>query len=76
MDGAFIKIWQDKWLPTSTTYMVQTPKRILAENARVKKLIDENTRWWNVSLIHEVFNAEEAISICQIPLSHHNSMIN
>jgi len=28
-DRASIKIWQDKWLPTPTSYMVQSPRRIL-----------------------------------------------
>jgi hypothetical protein len=39
------------------------------EDARVMELIDQTTKWWNVHLIHEVFNEDEARILCQIPLS-------
>lgn len=40
-DDASVKIWKDKWLPTPTTYSVQSPIRILDEDARVLELIDK-----------------------------------
>lgn len=50
-DGKTIKIWGDKWLPTSSTYAVQIPRTILAEDAKVKEFINQDSKWWNVSLI-------------------------
>jgi len=35
----------------------------------VMELIDLVTMWWNVQLVHKVFNEEEAYIICQLPLS-------
>jgi hypothetical protein len=36
-----------------------------------KDLIDEGARWWNVQLVKEIFNEEEAEKICSLPLSSH-----
>lgn len=44
-------------------------KDSIAEDARVRELIDKNTRWWNISLIHEVFQADESATICQMHAS-------
>ncbi|XP_042942917.1 uncharacterized mitochondrial protein AtMg00310-like [Carya illinoinensis] len=39
-----IKIWQDKWLPTPSSYRVQSGINILGVEARVAKLIDRDTK--------------------------------
>jgi hypothetical protein len=28
-DGSAIHIWGDRWIPNPTTFMIQTPRRIL-----------------------------------------------
>jgi hypothetical protein len=68
-DGKDIRVWQDKWLPTPTSFSIQSPRRLLSEDARVVELIDQDTKWWNANLIREIFHAEEAQVIQQIPLS-------
>jgi hypothetical protein len=46
--------------------MVQTPTRILPQDAKVKELIDEKKQWWNIPLIEEIFMKEEAEVICSM----------
>jgi hypothetical protein len=59
-NGRDIKIWGDKWLPTPTTYAVQTPMSILVEQGRVEELIDPDSKSWNLARIRAVFKEEEA----------------
>jgi hypothetical protein len=61
----------DRWLPIPTTFTVQSPVTvsILSGDTRVAALIDHDRRGWNVALIKEIFNAEEAKVITNIPLS-------
>jgi hypothetical protein len=68
-DEKSIKVWGDKWLPTPTTYEVQTPPKILDKKAVVAELIDSEMKWWNTTLIQAVFSEEEAKVITNIPLS-------
>jgi hypothetical protein len=66
-DGRSIHVWGDKWLPMKVTHEVQSPIRILEEDAKVSALIDEDTKWWNVPLVEAIFDAEEANAICGLP---------
>ncbi|GLT72869.1 hypothetical protein SLA2020_447660 [Shorea laevis] len=54
-DGKDIRVWQDRWLPTPISFSIQSPRRILSEDARVAELIDQDTKWWNTNLLREVF---------------------
>lgn len=63
-DGTSIRIWDDRWLPTPGSHLVQSPVRILWTEAKVCELLDTNTNWWNTSLVHNVFGEEEARMIC------------
>ncbi len=66
MDGLESGRWEkysgmgNRWLPTPISFSVQSPRRILDENATVVDLIDQNTKGWKTELIREVFHAEEA----------------
>jgi hypothetical protein len=68
-NGQSIRIWEDKWLPTPTTFAVQSSPQILPANAKVADLIDSDLKDWNVGLIKAVFVEEEAKVIINIPLS-------
>lgn len=68
-DGSKIKIWEDKWLPNLPSVTVQSLVRRLEREARVKELIDEGTRWWNMPLVMEIFNEEEAKIFVVCPLA-------
>ena len=63
-DGRSISIWGDQWLPREFTHAVQSPVRLLGRDTKVHELIDNNTRWWNIPLVEEIFNDEEACIIC------------
>jgi hypothetical protein len=65
-DGTSIKIWRDKWVPTPISYEIQSPIRLLDQNATVSSLINSDTRWWNLDLVREIFCREEADIICNL----------
>jgi hypothetical protein len=67
-DGNSINVWGDRWLPTPTSFSVQSPVNHLPLDAKVSALIDREARGWNHTLIQEVFSPEEAATITSIPL--------
>jgi hypothetical protein len=68
-NGMNIKIWVDKWLPSSTTHTIQSPVRILNSEAKVWELIDQDTNLWNIPLIKDIFMKVEAEMICGFAIS-------
>jgi len=68
-DGNSVKIWGDRWLPTPTSFSVQSCPRILDVSSHVAVLIDQEQRSWKLPLLQEVFMEEEAKIIANIPLS-------
>ena len=61
-----IKIWVDKWLPSPTTYTMQSPVHLLDPEAKVCELIDPDTLWWNILIIKQIFKEEEVEKICSL----------
>lgn len=41
-NGEAIRIWKDKWIPSLTSYQVQSPISTLDEFALVKELLSED----------------------------------
>jgi hypothetical protein len=77
-NGENIKIWGDRWLPSPTTYGIQSPVHILESEARVCDLIDQDLQWWNIPLIRAVFMEEEVEKICGTaicPRTQHDRVI-
>jgi hypothetical protein len=68
-NGQSINILTDRWIPRPITFSVQSPHRILGQQAVVGDLIDQRQGIWKSDLIHEVFMHEEAKIIENIPLS-------
>jgi hypothetical protein len=64
-----VQIWGDKWLPSPSTFTVQSPITLLPRDATVCALINLNSKWWNVPLINSIIWKEEAECITTIPLS-------
>ena len=50
-NGRLIHIWEDKWLPTPTTYKVVSPPRPFDDFPMVSALIDHETKRWKAELI-------------------------
>ena len=67
--GSRIHIWRDRWIPTKTTFKIQSLVKILTKNATIDSLIQHPTRQWNVPLIDAMFSTTEAATIKSIPLS-------
>ena len=65
-----IHIWEDKWLPTPTTYKVISPPRFFDGFPMVSNLIDKDTRRWKADLVRTLFLPFEATTILNIPLSY------
>ncbi|XP_042969022.1 uncharacterized protein LOC122301695 [Carya illinoinensis] len=68
-DGTQIKVWKDKWLPSPSTFKVQSPVRILNAEATVAELINPDIRKWNLNLIHAIFSKPEAKVISKMTIS-------
>lgn len=68
-NGWKIHIWEDEWLPTPSTYKVISPIKEFVDFPMVSSLINEDTHWWKVNVIHSLFLPFEAEAILRIPLS-------
>ena len=69
-NGKLIHIWDDKWLPTPSTYKFISPPNNTPQFPMVSSLIDPMTKWWIMNLIRATFLPFEADTILKIPLSH------
>jgi hypothetical protein len=67
-----VYIWRDKWLPTSSIYAIQSPRKVFSDHAKVCNLIDNDSKWWNGTLLNSFFCKEEAEVISRIPLSKYS----
>lgn len=66
-----IQIWEDPWLPTPRAHPARSLVNILDKRAKVFELLDENTNWWNMALVQEIFNEVEAKMICSMRVCRH-----
>ena len=70
-NGKLKHIWDDKWLPTPTTYKVISPPKDFGDFPMVLSLIDEDTKRWRRDRLDEIFLPFEVETILNIPISHH-----
>ncbi|XP_035543621.1 uncharacterized protein LOC118347698 [Juglans regia] len=68
-DGSKIKIWGEKWLPSPSSFSIQSPISVLQAEAKVEELIDKQKGEWREDLIRTMFSFNEAEQILSIPLS-------
>jgi hypothetical protein len=69
-NGRTINIWTDPWLPRDFPRKVMTT-RGRSIISRVEELIDPTTNFWDTQLVNEMFVAEDAKIILQIPIHDH-----
>jgi len=55
-DGRAIKVWQDRWLPSPSSYKVQSLLKNLPYDANVNQLIDADSGSWNRDMIFYSFS--------------------
>lgn len=70
-NGSDICIWEDKWLPSPSTFKVASPRQFLHQDPRVSELIDYSTASWKSSILDALFLPHKAKLIKVIPLSSH-----
>lgn len=68
-NGRDIRIWKDKWLPTTSTHKVCSARLFLDSDTRVCELIKPESASWKTVLIVALFYPHEAEVIKGIPLS-------
>jgi len=68
-NGESIKVWKDKWLPSSSTPKILSPVSGLDVEARVSSLIIPEAGVWNLPLLRSIFSPSEVELIRSIPLS-------
>ncbi|XP_062176144.1 uncharacterized protein LOC133881222 [Alnus glutinosa] len=67
-NGEKIKIWKDRWIPTSTYHKIQDPVRVLSTDAKVAEIINRSTNWWDIPLIEQIFSQETVDKICSLSI--------
>jgi hypothetical protein len=68
-DRREINIWGDRWLPTPSTFSVQSTPRCIPVTSKVMELIDLVSKSWKADMISAMFSTDEAKVILGIPLS-------
>ncbi|XP_030929385.1 uncharacterized protein LOC115955407 [Quercus lobata] len=69
-NGRLIHIWNDKWLPTPTTFKVVSPPCGFDDYPTVLALIDHDLRRWRADIVKSIFLPFEADTILNIPISY------
>ena len=59
-DGENIRVWYDKWVPRASTYKVVSPEKQSPQVTLVKDLINKGTFEWDVDMVNQCFNVEDA----------------
>lgn len=68
-NGESIRVWEDKWLPSPSTFKVTSPRQFLHAETRVSELISYEKVAWKTQIIEAIFLPHEAKLIKIIPLS-------
>lgn len=67
--GTSIRVWGDKWWPSTSTYQVVSPRLFLSAETKVCELIAQDHTQWKAQVIDALFVPHEAECIKIIPLS-------
>lgn len=64
-----MRIWGDRWLPTPTSFQVQSRVYLLPKDAIVHNLIEVKTHNWKREFLPQFFSEEEVETISHIPVN-------
>ncbi|CAN1789467.1 Putative ribonuclease H protein At1g65750 [Linum perenne] len=67
-NGDSIRVWQDPWISSDTSRKVTTEPSTELADLRVNDLWIPGTRQWDVELIDELFNVDDATAISNTTL--------
>ena len=68
-NGKRVHIWEDRWLPTSESFIVVSSRGSHTEVEMVPSLINMERRGWNVAIVKNIFLPDEVDVILGIPIS-------
>lgn len=68
-NGKKVKVYENRWIPTSLGFRFRSTRNILPENCEVEDLMDTELKTWNCELIYQEFEYEEATHIASISIS-------
>ena len=68
-NGRNIRVWEDNWVPNSSTHKVLSPKGMFLLDFKVCDFIDVEKRCWDSDFLNQAFLPFEAEEISGIPLS-------
>ena len=68
-DSHSIRVWQDQWLTTRSTYRVVTPERPGNQIKMVRELLREDRLEWDIELVRGLFLPQDAEAILSILVS-------
>lgn len=68
-NGKKVHIWEDRWIPTTDSFKVVSPRSLSSEKVMVPSLIDMDRRSWDVAKVNNTFFPFEAQVISGIPIS-------
>ena len=77
-DGRSIKIWGKKWIPSTDSGRITTPRTSMYSEAKVASLIVQERAEWDVALIRRTFLPYEVDAILSIlisPMNPSNSQV-
>jgi len=77
-NGEQVRIWGDKWIPSSSDHHIHSSAQNLPSGASVAALMDPATGWWNYELINATFTPMDTSKICSVvpsPLSQEDKLI-
>lgn len=64
-----VKVWGDKWVPTSTTFQITSPMLFMHPDRRVRELINKEEACCKLEVIKALFLPQEAEVIRGIHIS-------
>ena len=70
-NGKTIHIWDDRQLPTPTTYKVISPRKDFLDFTMVSVLIDQDIRRWRKDTLDKIFLAFKVENILSIPIPYY-----
>ena len=68
-NGHSIRVWQDQWLTTRSTYRVGTLERPGNQIKMVRELLREEGLEWDIELVRGLFLPQDVETILSIPIS-------
>jgi hypothetical protein len=70
-NGSQIRIWEDRWIPTPSTYKITSPRptSLVMHVNYVSDLIDTHSKSWRIELLDTLFFAHDVHVIKSIPIS-------